>query len=227
MKQYLKYNRRLFCSPTILDLGANAGIEAIRLFKEFGTPDCKVVLVEPMIENILEICKRVTAEGLNNNFFIEHCAIDNTSAYVNFGFHKSDGMFGRMNGSIDQFNWRTWNYTGVRTIKTKTLEEICPEPNIVKIDIERHEYVILPNLVKNPHVQIIFCELHGPCYELNVCKFIDNCLAGTGLEATGYYTCHQSQSGGEDIYTPISPVEHIPCSDYKYVIIERRVPNVS
>lgn len=221
MKEYLKYDHKLY-NPTILDLGANAGIEGIRLFYEFGTEDSKVILVEPILENVLEIYNNVAKNKLLNNFFIEHCAIDVKSGWAEFGYHFSQGMFNRINGSLDQFNWRTWNYTGKRTVRTKTLSEICETPNVVKIDIERHEYVILPSLVKNPHIQIIFCELHGPCYPLNVKGFINDCLKDTGLEATSYYTCVQNQNGEADSYSEIPAPETIHCSDYKYVVIERK-----
>ena len=220
MKKYLKYKHESI-NPTILDLGANAGLEAIKLFNEFGTTDSKVVLVEPIIENVFGIMKNIFKHKLENNFFVENCAIDLNSGYKQFGYHKSAGMFGRLNGSLDEFNWKEWNYTGNRTVRIKTLEEICPKPNIVKIDIERYEYTILPKLVKNTNIDIIFCELHGPCYPLNIKEFISSCLENTGLVATGYYQCSQNQSGGEDCYTEIAPPEIIQHSDYKYVIMER------
>lgn len=226
MKELLKYQHKLE-NPTILDLGANAGLEGIRLFKEFGSPNSKVILVEPMIDNVKHIITNIQENNLENNCFIEHCAIDVATAagYMEFGYHHSDSMFGRINGSLDQFNWRTWNYNGKAVVRTKMLSQICEKPNIVKIDIERHEYVILPTLVMNPHIQIIFCELHRPCYPLNVKRFINNCLQDTDLRATGYFTCVQHQNGEADSYTEIEAPETIHCSDYKYVIIEKKNDN--
>ncbi len=220
MKELLKLQHE-FNNPTILDLGANAGLEAIKLFKEFGQQYSRVILVEPMIENVIEIYKHIIEEKLENNFFVEHCAIDLENKYKEFGYHHSNSMFDRMNGSLDEFNWKTWNYIGTRTVRTKTLDKICLSPNIIKIDIERYEYTILPSLVKNEHIQLIFCELHGPCYPLNVSQFINDCLKDTKLKATGYYMAAQRQDGSEDKYIEIPPPQTIACSDGKYVVIEK------
>jgi hypothetical protein len=90
------------------------------------------------------------------------------------------------------------------------------------MDIERHEYVVLPDICKNPNINIMYIELHGPCYELNIVDFFNKHLFGTGLEITGWYEVNQYQTLGiEDTCKKISPVPFIECSGSSNIIIER------
>jgi len=210
-----------FHFPIILDLGANAGLESKKLYDIYG-PDCSVILVEPFPDNINTIKFNIKKWGLEDRFFIDECAVDVVSGVKEFGYQSNmSGINGRFNGSLDPFNWKTWNYSGTIKVKTKTLDEICSNPNIVKIDIERQEYIIFPYLVELDSIQVIYLELHGPCYSLNVKQFLEKHLEGTGLEITGWYKCYQSQREVNDAYKPIESKELINRGEDFTVIIER------
>nr|MBP9837201.1 FkbM family methyltransferase [Pseudomonadota bacterium] len=207
-------------TPTIVDLGANCGLESKKLYDIYG-PDAHVILVEPCLENVNLIYQNMEKWGVTNNFFVEHCAIDTTSTFKEFGFHQSIGMQGRLNGSLDEFNWKQWNYEGTRTVRTKQISQICATPNIVKVDIERHEYVILPEVAKMESIQVMYVELHGPCYPLDIVNFLNKTLEGTKLKVTGWFIHIQPQTEEIGTFTEIEPQPFIDCGDDKYVIIEK------
>jgi FkbM family methyltransferase len=219
-KSYLKYNHNLV-APNIVDVGANIGIEAMKLFEIY--PDGKITLVEPQENNCDRINNYIETNNLKNNWSVFKCALDLTSGFKEFGFHHfmTDG---RLNGSLDPFNWKQWNYEGTTKVETKRLEDICANPNIIKMDIERHEYIVLPEIVKNSNINIMYVEMHGPCYELNVLDFLDNCLNGTGLEVTSWFHVEQHQtymSGEDDICNKVEPQRDIGCGSDYTIIIER------
>lgn len=206
-KSNLKYNHNL-AKPTIVDIGANIGEEAAKLFAFY--PDSKVILVEPQQDNILRIEKYIQENNLMNQWTVANCAVDLTSGTKQFGFHHFIPDDNRLNGSLDPFNWEKWNYEGTTSVETKTFDQICTTPNIVKMDIERHEYVVLPEICKNKNIEIIYVELHGPCYDLNILDFLDKCLTENGLEVTCWFDTPNNE-----------PQAHIPCSTGHQVLIEK------
>lgn len=151
---------------TILDLGANVGLESEKLLKFFH--NSKVISVEPVTANICQVVSK--AQDYKDRWFIEHCAVDLADGFVKLGYQLNSSMSGNANGSLDSFNWETWHYDHAQICRTKTLAQICTAPTLVKVDIERHEYVILPELVKIPSVQAIFVELHGYCKPINTAE---------------------------------------------------------
>jgi FkbM family methyltransferase len=206
-KSNLKYNHNLV-APIIVDVGANIGDEAAKLYNVY--PDSKVILVEPQQENILRIEEYIRVHGLESQWTIENCAIDLTPGTKQFGFHHFVPDDSRLNGSLDPFNWERWSYEGTKTVQTKTFDQICTTPNIVKIDIERYEYVVMPDICKNSNINIMYVELHGPCYELDILKFLDTCLAENGLEVTCWFDTENHE-----------PKANIPCSTGHQILIER------
>ena len=71
-------------------------------------------------------------------------------------------------------------------------------------------------------VKVIFCELHGLCYPLNIVEFLENTLKNTGLEVTGWFVSNQSQSDAEDNAVACTPMASIECGDYRCVVLERK-----
>lgn len=220
-KSYLKYSHCLSESAVIVDVGANLGLESIKLFSLY--PNSNIILIEPQEFNCDFINKYIENNNLNDKWKVFKCAVDIVDGFKEFGYHHfmSDG---RLNGSLDPFNWQRWNYEGTTTVETKRFENICKNPSIIKMDIERHEYIVLPEICKNTNIEIMYIELHGPCYDLNIIDFFDNCLKDSGLEITGWYEVHQSQTSNieDDNCKKINPQEYIPCSGSASVIIERK-----
>ena len=215
----LKYEHK-FNQPIILDIGANIGIEGEKIFNLHQ--DATLIMVEPLFSNVMEIYKKIQSKNMIGRWFVENCAIDNSCNFHNIMFHLSDAMAGRGNSSLDSFNWKNWNYTHHERVRTKTIEQICPNPDIVKIDIERHEYNVLPSIAKMQSIKAIFLEAHGPCFQLNIIDFINKSLNETGLVASGWWTQYQSQTEGViDNFSPVEPQETINCGDYRYIVLER------
>ena len=59
-------------------------------------------------------------------------------------------------------NISTRNYINVKCINVEDLFKKFKKINFLKIDIEGHEYKILPSIIKNVNkFDKIFCEMHG------------------------------------------------------------------
>ncbi len=217
-----KYQHTFSANDFILDIGASVGLESKKLYDIYGP--MKIISVEPNLESIIEIQKLIQENKLENDWFIEQCCIDNICGLKEFGFERNKGMYNRLNGSLDDFNWKTWNYVGVKTVRTKTLEQICPYPAIIKMDIERHEYIVLPKILQST-AKIYFIELHGPCHDLNVKEFLERHITNTNLEITGFYKMDQSQNGNADNAEKIDFDGNLPCGHYLHCIIERKDEN--
>lgn len=221
-KSNLKYVHNLE-KPIIVDLGANIGIESMKLFDLY--PNSKIILVEPQSENCDEINTYIKNHNLQDHWTVANCAVDITSGFKEFGFHPF-GFTGddRLNGSLDPFNWKNWNYPGTKLVETKLFNDICSNPNIIKIDIERHEYVVLPEICKNSNIEIMYVELHGPCYDLNIINFLNSCLSENNLEVTSWWLVDQKQTYGQevdDISSKVDPQTNISCGANFDVIIEK------
>jgi FkbM family methyltransferase len=217
-KVNLKYEH---AGPQVIaDIGTNVGVEAMKLFEVY--PNAKMVLIEPQASN----CDRLEAyirEKNLSSWSVSRCAVDTATGRKEFGFHRFM-QDGRLNGSLDPFNWRKWNYEGTVSVETKRLGDICQHPTIIKMDIERHEYVVLPEICQNPSIKIMYVELHGPCYPLDIVDFVENCIAGTGLEVTGWYRVEQHQTykvGEDDVVSKIEPQRGIGDGEDRTIIIER------
>ncbi len=205
-------------SPVILDLGANAGFEGKKMYDVFG-PDAKVVFVEPLMSNMPAIVSNVFKWGMQDRSFIEHAAI-----FHSFGwecFNVTQEIHGQtFNGHVG------FGYSGPLVVRSKLISDIAKDANIIKVDIEGKEFVILPELVRNPTVQILFVELHfNPPGYPNFQTYIEELLAGTQFVATGWFGCSQEQHSAVDNYYAIPPVETI--GEWgkvppPYVVIERR-----
>jgi FkbM family methyltransferase len=115
---YSKYKNQ-----TIIDIGANLGLEAIKLYELY--PDSKIILIEPVKINYDHIIHYIKANFLENNWTAYNCAVDIEPGVKQFGFHHFIPDDDRVNGSLDPFNWERWNYEGTTTVECKTLSDIC------------------------------------------------------------------------------------------------------
>lgn len=214
-------NSHKISSEVIVDLGANAGIESLKLLKCFDKSVC--ISVEPIIENVFKICSSIIENKLQSRWFVEHCAISEKNDRLSVKYELSPSMEERPNASLDSFNWEKWNYKNDRIVKVKTLTDIEKNPSILKIDIERHEYVVLPSIVKNESIKIIFLELHAPCYDLDIVDFFKKILENTHLEITRCYKGQQAQKTNVlDNYIEIPLPKNMKCGDYCYVVLEKK-----
>lgn len=217
--QQLKYNHNLQNS-VVLDLGANIGIEGEKIFNIFNSK--ALIMVEPVFSNVKTIYDKIISKNMIGKWFVENCAIDSKSGLSVMGYEDSPGMSGRANGSLDEFNWRNWNYQHSQIVRTKTINEICDYADIIKIDIERHEYNVLKDICKLKNTKIIFLELHAPCFDINLTDFLQDCLKGTNLEITGWFINNQSQTDNIESAIPTESVSYMPCGDCKLLVIEKK-----
>ena len=139
---------------TIIDLGANIGIETIKFSKFF--PDAKIICIEPEISNF-EILKKNTENY--SNVFIENYAISNRETDI-FIENISDPLTKnyyegfRLTEKITNQKVRT--ITMQSLIKKHDLKKI----NILKSDIEGYEKYLFDDSCKDwlPLVDIIIFE---------------------------------------------------------------------
>lgn len=139
---------------TILDLGANIGIETIK-FKKFY-PNAKIICLEPEINNF-EILKRNTEKY--DNIFVENYAISNkeTNAFMinNGDFYASNYHEGfQITDQVTEKKIKTTTMT--KLIKKYDLSKI----DILKIDIEGYEKYLFDDSCKEwlPIIDVIIFE---------------------------------------------------------------------
>jgi FkbM family methyltransferase len=118
---------------TILDLGANIGIETIK-FKKFY-PNAKIISLEPEINNFA-ILKSNTEKY--DNIFIENCAISNKEMDA-FIVNNADPSASNYHESF-----HISDQTSDQKVKTTTIEKLIKKYdlkriNILKSDIEGYE----------------------------------------------------------------------------------------
>ena len=166
-------SHRVFASiikpgQTIFDLGANNGIHSL-LFSKLVGKSGKVFSFEPLPENIAEIEKNKTLNGISN-IQVVPAAVGNTDGETTF-------YLGRFNkqGSIVGIGSQTGKEVSVQLLTLKTfIEREKIRPDFIKIDIEGAESGALAGF-GNMIAQIkpvLFIELHTPEQDEKVGKIL-------------------------------------------------------
>lgn len=135
-------------NETIADVGANVGAMS-QFFWDNGKPRCRLVSIEPEPDNIKAIEKRIR-RAKTKRWSLKRCAVSNFSGHVDM--KSFDGGFGR-NSMVSS--------GGDRRVACQPLAELVPGATVVKLDIEGHEYAVLPGaLTAMPQVKVWAMELH-------------------------------------------------------------------
>ena len=154
----LKLNK----NSTFIDIGGNEGIISQYINDKFN---CKIYIYEPH-PGCFNILKKKFSESKNINIY--NSAISNTNKKQKFYFHNlsknnldtdySEGAsLEKKKTGLDQNK-----FIYVNTISVKKLIKQFIKIDVIKIDIETHEYKILPEILKNiKNIKKIFCELNG------------------------------------------------------------------
>ncbi|HZO13277.1 MAG TPA: FkbM family methyltransferase [Polyangiaceae bacterium] len=119
----------------VADVGANIGRLSQFFWEQVG-PQGRVVSIEPQPENLRELERR--AEG-HANWRIEACAVSDREGTVLM--RTFDVPYGKNSMVVSDAGEL------IREVVCKRLEDLVPDATVIKVDIEGHEYHVLPNAV--------------------------------------------------------------------------------
>lgn len=145
-------------SPIVIDIGCSVGFESLKLFRIYHPS--LLISVDPYEENIEKTKELIGVNG--DKWKTECCAVDNTTKMQCMVHvvspHTNNSPCGNV-CTMKQFIYSDLNTT--KTLKkTKTIIDIHPSANILKVDIEGHEWKIW-NQFFHRFYDVIFLELHG------------------------------------------------------------------
>jgi FkbM family methyltransferase len=142
-------------NQVIVDLGANVG-EQSEFFWLQGKGQNIVISVEPLSENIKQLNRKIKKHK-TKAWQLVQAVVNNTNNPTRVLFQQ-DTESGWNSVVIDDEKLASKNIIPVRS---QRLSDIHPEPTVVKIDIEGHEYVVLNDAVATmPSIHSWAVELH-------------------------------------------------------------------
>lgn len=143
-------------NPVILDIGCNNGNESLKLIAAF--PDFKYLIsVDPIAENIELVNQKIKEKNLEEKW-ITICAcvdIEAGECWINYGRNEE---LQALSGNILVGEHQECDTK--RKSKRVKLEDIYLDPDIIKIDVESHEWILWETLFSST-ARIIFLEIHG------------------------------------------------------------------
>ena len=163
-KGKLKYldKLKLNKNSVVLDIGANNGVVSQYLFDQYS---CKIYLFEPnkycflILKNIFKKNKKVKV----HNF-----AVSKSDNLKKLYFNKQINDFRDMAHSegcsleVKKSNLSKEKFMYTKCISIKNLIKKFSFIDFIKIDIEGHEYKIIPEILKNFNkIKKVYCEMHG------------------------------------------------------------------
>ena len=145
-----------------IDIGANEGIISQYIDDKYN---CKIEAYEPNPS-----CFKILEKKFNkrSNVSLFQLAVSNDEKNKKLFFHlnskdKNDLNYSQA-ASLDQKkeNISEDNYLDVKCLNIKDILNKYEKIDCIKIDIEGHEYKILPEIIRNrAKINRVFCELHG------------------------------------------------------------------
>ena len=155
-------NLDLNSNSLFVDFGANEGLVSQYIFDKYK---CNIIAFEPH-----PACVNILKKKFNGNKKVKlfFGAIANTSEDKKLYLHQNS----KNNMDIDysqaaslEKNKDNIDKNNFVMVKSFNISEILGNYNsidCIKIDIEGHEYEILPEIIKqNKRIKKVFCELHG------------------------------------------------------------------
>lgn len=162
---------------TILDLGANIGIETIKFKKLY--PNAKIISLEPEINNFL-ILKSNTEKY--DNIFIENYAVSNKE--------MDTFIVNRADPSASNFHecFHISDQTSDKKVKTTTIEKLIEKYdlkriNILKSDIEGYEKYLFDDS----------CQTWLPLVDIIIFECPDNDDVGVGVTQQIYHQIQKNK----------------------------------
>lgn len=153
---------KLDSNSVVIDIGGNNGVVSYYIFDKFN---CKINIYEPNPYCVL-ILNKIFAKELKITIY--EAAVSNAEGFSNLYYHQYEKNFKNMSLSESstlekiKSNISNEKFKKVKTENIKSILENHTNINFLKIDIEGHEYKILPEIIKNlEKIDIIFCEMHG------------------------------------------------------------------
>lgn len=119
----------------IVDVGANVG-ELSQFFWDQGGPKTELISVEPHPSNIKAIEKRIRKAG-SKRWKLKRCAVSAEQGHVSL----------RLLETRTGDNAMVVAEAGDLTVACVPLPQLAPNATVVKLDVEGHEYTILPAAV--------------------------------------------------------------------------------
>ncbi len=145
-----------------VDLGGNVGLVSQYISDKYN---CNILIFEPH-PGCFNHLKKIFSK--NSKIKIFNNAISNKSKNVKLYFHKKSISRQDLNFSQaatiekSKSNIDKKKFIYIKTINLKKVIEKYKFIDLIKIDIETHEYAILPIIFKNlKSFGKIYCELHG------------------------------------------------------------------
>lgn len=145
-----------------IDIGGNQGVISQYINDNFN---CKILIYEPH-PGCIKVIKKKFQD--NKNIIIKKYAVSNNNGYSKLYLHsksksKYDISFAQ-SSTLDKSkqNIDKNKFILVKTINIKNIIDSFKYIDLIKIDIEFHEYKILPEIFKKQNkIGKIFCEFHG------------------------------------------------------------------
>jgi FkbM family methyltransferase len=177
IKRYSKLSAfkklKLNTESIFIDLGGNNGVVSQYISDKFN---CNIHIYEPH-----KGCFKILKKKFNNNKKIKvyNSAISNNNNYKKFYFHSNvkDNNFYDLSlsesASLEskKINISKKKFEIVKCIGINNIVKKFKHIDVLKIDIEGHEYKILPTIYKNiKKVDYVFIEFHGRSHHQNFKK---------------------------------------------------------
>ena len=149
-------------NSTVFDIGANNGVVSQYLFDRYS---CTIHLFEPH-----PYCHELLKNIFQNNYKIKiyNSAISDTSENKKlFCSSRTNDIKDMSMTEVSSLEKHKENVSqeNFRITKCISIDKFINKFNFIdfiKIDIEGHEYKIIPSLIKNINkINLIFCEMHG------------------------------------------------------------------
>lgn len=120
----------------VADVGANVG-RLSQFFWEASGGTARVVSIEPLRENVAAIRSRIQAANADG-WTVHECAVSGRAGRVALAVAANDA--GGLNGVVVARG-------GARRVRCVPLSQLVPDANVVKLDIEGHEYGVIAEAV--------------------------------------------------------------------------------
>ena len=156
-------NLKLNSKNVVVDVGANNGVVAYYLYDKYK---CFIHCYEPnyFLYNILNRIFKKKNKIKCYNFAVSNINSKKKKLYYHKNIIKFDSLELSESSSLEKNkkNISIKNYKYIKTISINKILKKFKEIEILKIDIEGHEYKIMKSVLKNiDKIQKIYLEMHG------------------------------------------------------------------
>lgn len=170
--EYLIFKKFNFLNKKsiFLDIGANIGLVSEVINDIYG---CKIYCYEPH-PGAFKILENKFSKF--NNIYLINMAVSNINKSSNLFLHKNSDINKLNDVTLSEASSLDENKSNidfkksilVQTIDIKNVIDMFDYIDCVKIDIEGHEYEILPYIFQNKNkIGKVFCEFHGSLSKKN------------------------------------------------------------